>query len=51
MMTKSCLRGPVTGRDWAALILISFVLPAVLTWLISVPLRRMGWIREGDLKL
>ena len=45
------LRGPVTGRDWAALILISFVLPAVLTWLISVPLRRMGWIREGDLKL
>lgn len=41
----------ITGTDWLGLVLISFVLPAVLTWLISLPLRRCGWIKEGDLKL
>ena len=37
--------------DWLALTLVCFVLPAVLTWLFAMPLRRIGWIREGDLKL
>ncbi len=41
----------VTAFDWAGLILICFVLPAVLTWLISLPLRKIGWIKENDLKL
>ena len=41
----------VTGMDWLGLVLISFVLPAVLTWLIAIPLRRCGWIKDGDLKL
>ena len=41
----------VTGMDWLGLVLISFVLPAVLTWLIAVPLRKWGWIKDGDLKL
>ena len=27
------------------------VLPAVLTWLIAIPLRKWGWIKDGDLKL
>lgn len=40
-----------TAMDWVGLVLICIVLPAVLTWLISLPLRRIGWIREGDLKL
>ena len=44
-------KAAITGMDWLGLVLISFVLPAVLTWLIAVPLRRWGWIREGDLKL
>ena len=44
-------KATITGMDWLGLVLISFVLPAVLTWLIAVPLRRWGWIREGDLKL
>jgi uncharacterized membrane protein len=33
------------------MVLICFVLPAVLTWLISLPLRKIGWIKENDLKL
>ena len=41
----------VTGFDWVGLILISFVLPAVFTWLFGVFFRKIGWIRENDLKL
>ena len=37
--------------EWTGLILISFVLPAVLCWALGLLLRRMGWIKEGDLKL
>ena len=44
-------KAAVTGMDWLGLVLISFVLPAVLTWLIAIPLRRCGWIKDGDLKL
>ena len=40
-----------TGFDWLGLILISFVLPAVLTWAFGAIFRKMGWIKEGDLKL
>ena len=41
----------VTAMDWIGLVLICFVLPAILTWLISLPLRKWGWIKENDLKL
>ncbi len=44
-------KAAITGMDWLGLVLISFVLPAVLTWLIAVPLRKCGWIKDGDLKL
>ena len=44
-------KAAITGMDWLGLVLISFVLPAVLTWLIAIPLRKWGWIRDGDLKL
>ena len=37
--------------DWAGLILISFVLPAVLCWAFGLFFRRIGWIKEGDLTL
>ena len=41
----------ITATDWLGLILISFILPAVLTWLLAIPLRKWGWIKDGDLKL
>ena len=44
-------KAAVTGMDWLGLVLISFVLPAVLTWLIAIPLRKWRWIKDGDLKL
>ncbi|WP_434309050.1 PTS transporter subunit IIC [Hominifimenecus sp. rT4P-3] len=37
--------------EWGSLLLISIVLPAVLTWLFALPLRKNGWIKENDLKL
>ena len=40
-----------TAFDWVGLVLISFVLPALLCWLGGLLLRRIGWIRENDLKL
>ncbi|MBQ1281460.1 MAG: PTS sugar transporter subunit IIC, partial [Oscillospiraceae bacterium] len=40
-----------TAFDWLGLILICFVLPAVLSTLFCIVLRRIGWIKEGDLTL
>ena len=37
--------------DWVGLVLISFVLPAVLSWAFGLLLRRIGWIKVGDLTL
>lgn len=45
------VKDAVTAMDWLGLILICFVLPAVLTWLISLPMRKAGWIGENDLTL
>ena len=45
------VKASVTAFDWIGLILISFILPAVITWLISLVLRKINWIKENDLKL
>lgn len=37
--------------DWVGLICISFILPALITYVISIGFRKIGWIRENDLKL
>ena len=37
--------------DWAGLILISFVLPAILCPLINQLCRKAGWVKDGDLTL
>ena len=45
------LKVGITAMDWIGLILICFVLPAVLTQVFSLILRKIGWIKPGDLKL
>ena len=40
-----------TAFHWIGLILISFVLPAVLSVIFCEILRKIGWIKEGDLTL
>ncbi len=44
-------KAAITGMDWVGLVLICFVLPGLLSWLFGLLLRRIGWIRDGDLKL
>ena len=45
------VKDSITGMDWLAMALICIILPAVLTWLIGIPCRKLGWIKDGDLKL
>ncbi len=44
-------KAAVTPMDWVGLILISFVLPAILAPLFCETLRKIGWIKDGDLTL
>jgi len=37
--------------DWIGLVLICFVIPAILTPVVSFGLKKIGWIKQGDLKL
>lgn len=41
----------VTTMDWAGLFLISFILPAVLCPLINLGVRKLGWVKDGDMTL
>ena len=41
----------VTGWDWAGLLLISFILPAILCPLINMFIRKLGWVKDGDMTL
>ena len=44
-------KAAITPMDWAAMILLCFVLPAVLSVLFCEAERKLGWIKDGDLKL
>ncbi len=39
------------SMGWLSILMVCIVLPAVVTLLIAYPLRKIGWIRPGDLKL
>lgn len=41
----------ITAFDWIGLALICFVLPAILSVIFCEILRKIGWIKENDLKL
>ena len=47
----SGVKEAITAMDWAGMVLLCFLLPGVLCWLFGLLFRRMGWIREGDLRL
>ena len=44
-------KAAITAMDWIGLVLICFVLPGVLSWGFGLILRKLGWIKENDLKL
>lgn len=41
----------ITAFDWLGLVLISFVLPAVLAFGINLVLKKIEWVKEGDMTL
>ena len=45
------LKASITAMDWIGLVLICFVLPAFLSWAFGLFFRKIGWIKDGDLKL
>ncbi|SFB74138.1 PTS transporter subunit IIC [Butyrivibrio sp. YAB3001] len=44
-------KAAITGFDWLGLAMISFVLPAVLSLAINAGLKKIGWVKDGDMKL
>ena len=44
-------KAAITSTDWLGLVLVCFVLPAVLSVIFCEVLRKIGWIKEGDLTL
>lgn len=40
-----------TVMDWIGLLLICIVLPAVLSWAINLVLRKLNWVKDGDMQL
>ena len=44
-------RAAITGFDWLGMVLICFILPAVLSLLINMALKKIGWVKDGDMKL
>lgn len=40
-----------SANMWLGILLVCFVLPALLTWILGEILRKMNWIKDGDLKL
>lgn len=47
----SGVKEAITAMDWLAMLLICFVLPGILCWAFGLILRRIGWIKPGDLTL
>lgn len=41
----------ITAMDWIGMLLVCFLLPGVLAWAFGLLFRKIGWIRENDLKL
>lgn len=50
-ITKGAAAMSPTGFDWLGLILVAIVLPAILAPAINTVCRRLGWVKDGDLKL
>lgn len=44
-------KSAITPMDWIGLVLISLVLPAVLSLVFDAILRKIGWVKDGDMKL
>ena len=44
-------KSAITAMDWIGLVMVSFILPGVISLIVGNVLRKIGWIKEGDLNL
>lgn len=44
-------KSSITPLDWLGLFMVSFLLPGLFSWLFGQFFRKIGWIKENDLKL
>ncbi len=44
-------KASITAFDWIGLVMVSFVLPAILSEIFCLVLRKIGWIKKDDLTL
>ena len=45
------VKAGITAMDWAGLALVCFILPAALALAFDLVLRKLGWVKPGDMKL
>ncbi len=41
----------ITAFDWIGLVSISLVLPAILSLIFNAGVKKLGWVKDGDMKL
>ena len=41
----------ISGMDWLGLLLICIVLPAIFSLIFDMIMRKIGWVKDGDMKL
>lgn len=44
-------KASITATDWVGLVLICFILPALLSLVLDLVLRKLNWVKPGDMKL
>lgn len=44
-------KASITATDWVGLMLICFILPALLSLVFDLVLRKLNWVKPGDMKL
>lgn len=44
-------KSSITPLDWLGLFMVCFLLPGLLSWLFGQLFRKIGWIKQDDLKL
>ena len=44
-------QGEITALHWAGLVLVCFILPAILSFIFNEILRKLGWVKDGYMKI
>lgn len=50
-ITSMSADGRSLGVIYTSIILVHIILPAVLSYLFYIPMKKIGWIKDGDMKL